>query len=126
MSINERNIFLLDGIGACVSAIFTGITLPFISDWIGLSPSVLFALAAFPTIYAIYSLNCYKIAKTVKPWMLKTIIFGNTLYCFVSTAVMLSFPSLTNWGRLLLIGEIIVLILVIGFEIKIYKKFFRT
>lgn len=122
--LTERNIFLLDAIGAVVSATVTGLVLPMFSEWIGLPLSFLYFLAAFPLVYGIYSLSCYWFVKAIRPWMLLTIVIANLAYCLISGAVLLAFPGLTIWGGLFLTSEILIIFLVVALELKVYRKAF--
>lgn len=84
MRLSERSIFLLDGIGALLSACFTGLILIRYSFFLGINVSTLQNLAILPTTYAIYSLSCYFFVSKTKPWMLLTIIGANLFYCLIS------------------------------------------
>lgn len=119
---NDRTIFLLDGIGALGSLTFTGLVLPHFSEALGLSKNLIYTLAIFPAVYTIYSLTCYFVIKSTKPWMLLTIILGNLIYCLVSAALILVHETLTFPGKSLLFAEILVVLAVITLELKIYRK----
>lgn len=124
MNFNERNVFLFDGVGALLSSVFTGLILPLLFDWTGLTPSFLYSLALLPFIYSLYSLICYKFSKYIRPWMLKTIIMANLFYCLVSIVIIFIFPDITIWGRLLLAAEIVVILGVVVIEVKVLRKKF--
>lgn len=124
MNLNKRSIFLLDGVGAFVSAIFTGLILPLFSQWIGLPTWALYSLAVLPLIYGIYSLSCFWLIKTASPIMLKTVILANLFYCLVSGVVIFIFPEITIWGRLLLGGEILIVLGVVAIELRVYRNAF--
>lgn len=126
MNLNKRNIFLIDGIGALVSAMFTGLVLPFFSQWIGLSSWALYSLAVFPLIYGIYSLSCFWLVRTIWPMMLKAIIIANLFYCLISGVVVFIFPEITIWGRLLLGGEILIILGVVVIELRVYRNAFMS
>jgi hypothetical protein len=119
---NDRTIFLLDGIGALLSLTFTGLILPHFSEIVGISKNLIYILAIFPAIYTIYSLTCYFFIKPTKPWMLLTIIFGNLIYCLVSCTLILFHETLTFIGKSLFFGEILIVLAVIALELKIYRK----
>lgn len=123
---NDRTIFLLDGIGAFVSLTVTGLILPHFSEILGLSKHLIYILAIFPAIYMFYSLSCYVLTKTTKPWMLLTIILGNLIYCLVSGSLILLIETLTFPGKSLLFGEILIILSVIALELKIYRKLPRS
>jgi hypothetical protein len=121
MQINHKNIFLLDGIGATLSAVLTGLILPMFSDFLGIPTLIFYCLAIFPVIYCLYSYSCYFFVKRIKPQMLIAIIWANLCYCLISSAVMLFLKDITIWGRLLLFSEVLVVIAVIALEIKVYR-----
>ena len=122
MNLNRRNIFLFDGLGAIASFVLTGLVLPSFSELLGLPASVLYGWAAFPFVYAIYSLSCYRFVREITSWMLLTVISGNLLYCVVSGVVISSIESITVAGRILLIAEILVVLGVVAIEWTVYKK----
>lgn len=126
MNLNERSIFLFDGVGALVSAVFTGVVLPLLSQWVGLPLWSLYGLAIFPVIYAVYSLSCYWFSKTIKSWMLKTIVMANLFYCVIAGIVIFVFPDITLWGRLFLTAEILIIFGVVAIELKVYRKAFSS
>jgi hypothetical protein len=123
---NDRTIFLLDGIGALVSLTVTGLILPHFSEILGLSKNLIYILAVFPAIYTLYSFGCYVLTKTTKPWMLLTIITGNLIYCLVSASLILLMETLTLPGKTLLFGEILIILAVIALELRIYRKLPRS
>lgn len=121
--LNEKNIFLLDGIGAVLSACFTGLILIRYSLFLGISVSMLQTLSLLPAAYAFYSLSCYFFTTKTKAWMLLTIICANLFYCLVSLGVILLRERITWRGQLLLAAEIIVVLLVVLIEVNVYRKF---
>ena len=122
MRLNEKNIFLLDGIGALWSMLLSGLILPNFSTLIGLSKGWLLFLASFPLSYAIFSFSCYRLAKPTKAWMLLLLMAANSLYCLLSATIIFLHPHITLWGKALLLGEIFVILFVITLERKIYLK----
>lgn len=119
---NDRTIFLLDGIGALLSLSFTGLVLPHFSEALGLSKNLIYTLAILPAIYMTYSLTCYIFIKPTKPWMLLTIILANSLYCLVSGSLILFHETLTFPGKSLLSVEILIVLAVIALELKVYRE----
>jgi hypothetical protein len=124
LKLNERNIFLVDGIGASLSAIFTGILLPLVSEWVGLPSWLLYNLALFPIVFGIFSFVCYFKVKTIKPILLLMIITANLIYCAISFAICNSFSGITIWGKIFLLSEIPIILIVVALEIKVYLKTF--
>ncbi len=120
--ISPRNIFLIDGSGAALSALVTGIILPFYSDFFGAPPHLLYTLALFPICYSIYSFSCFFYAKQIRPWMVLTIMFANIFYCFLSGAFIFYLKDLTHWGLIFFISEILVIFCIAELELKIYQN----
>ena len=118
-----RTLFLIDGIGAVVSAILLGIVLPTFEDLIGMPISILQGLAIAATIFAIYSLTCFVIAP--KRWhiYLRTIAIVNLLYCIASIGlVMYYYPQLTILGVTYFLIEKIIVISLATVELKTSKS----
>lgn len=123
---NSRTIFLLDGIGALLSLIVTGLILPQFSEVLGLSKNLIYTLAIFPAIFMSYSFTCYAFIKPTKPWMVLTIILANLTYCLISGSLILFHEALTLPGKSLLSGEILVVLAVITLEFKVYRELPRS
>lgn len=122
MRLTQKNIFLLDGIGAILSACFTGLILTRYSLFLGINVSLLQSLALLPTAYALYSLSCYFLVSKIRPWMLLTVISANLFYCLISAALILFRERITSLGKTLLTAEIIIILLVVFVEIKVLKR----
>lgn len=88
--INEKNIFLVDGIGAFLSAFSLGVTLPFFRDWIGMPVATLYFLAAIAFIYSIYSVSRYYFSDCRNSVWLKVIIFANLSYCALTAFLVIA------------------------------------
>ncbi len=122
MRLNQKNIFLLDGIGAILSACFTGLILVRYSLFLGINVSLLQSLAMLPAVYALYSLSCYFFVSKIRPWMLMTIISANLFYCLISAALILFRERITSLGKTFLTAEIVIILLVVYVEIKVLKQ----
>jgi hypothetical protein len=122
MSLTKKNIFLLDGIGAVLSLVLTGLILPLFSDFLGLPKQLLYSLALFPLIFSIFSLGCYHYVKVIKSWMLLAIIVANLIYCLISGFLIFYFERITIWGQILLVVEMIVILIVVAVELSVYKS----
>lgn len=125
LALNRKNIYVLDGMGAVFSLLFTGLLLPHFSTDLGIPEKTLYFLACFPFIYSLFSLSCYFFVKNFKKWMIQTIIVGNGLYCLVSAAIIFSIPDIQTWGILLLISEILVVAFVIAIEVYVLQQYYR-
>ena len=123
MGLNQKNIFLLDGIGATLSACFTGLILTRYTLFLGLNVSLLQSLAIIPAIFALYSFSCYFFVTRVKPWMLMFIICGNLTYCLISLALIVFRDRITWRAQVLLGAEVLIVFLVVLLELRVYRNF---
>ena len=120
---NSKNIFLLDGMGALVSAAIMGLLVAQQVSFFGLPSNAAYFLAAFPCVFFVYSIYCYlNLATDWKPY-LKMISIANLLYCFISIGVVFyHYAALTNLGLTYFILEIIVILIVVVLELRVLKE----
>ncbi|MFN3455710.1 MAG: hypothetical protein ACK41T_12200 [Pseudobdellovibrio sp.] len=123
MSLNSKNIFLIDGIGAALSAVGTALIFPIFSDRLGISSQALYLLAVMPFLYMLYSFSIYFFAQKIKPWMFIVIITANIFYCLVSGSLIFFYDSITKLGSVVLSLEIVIILLIVTLELKAFKKF---
>ena len=112
-----KNLFLIDGIGALVSAIFLGIVLVSLHSLIGMPRNILYLLAVIPCFFAVYSFTCHFAA--IKNWQpyLKIIAVANLLYCCLTLGLVLGLrEQLTYLGIGYFIIEIIIVVALAIFE----------
>ena len=120
---NPKKVFLLDGIGAFLSAFLLGFIIARYHDIFGIPQTILYFLSAVAFIYMVYSLCCYYFVFGKWQAYLRVVIIANILYCCLTTAVVFYFRHLlTVLGLIYFINEIIILILLISIEIKTIKK----
>lgn len=119
MKISIQKVFLLDSIGALVTAtLLSQLLVPF-EDHFGMPKNILYVLSAIALIFAVYSFSCYKFLKSNLKSFLKVIMLANLSYCLGTFILMiLYFDKLTNLGLAYFVGEIIVVILLVNFEKK--------
>ncbi|WP_291724215.1 hypothetical protein [Bernardetia sp.] len=127
---NPKVIFLMDGAGALVTSLsLFGIGF-LLQEYFGMPKNILFILASVVIFYAVYSLSCsfFLFDETGKPkrkWQsfLKVIIAGNILYCVVmSFLLMTHYDTLTVLGIAYFTFEIIIILSLVLFEIKIISS----
>lgn len=126
MKLNEKNIFLLDGIGAVLSATTMGLILPLLSELIGLSAVSLRLLGLVGLMLAIYSLICFFFIKRPKSLMLLIIILANSLYCVLALSIAFISSELTILGRGYFIVEVAIILGVVFLESRVYQKSFAS
>jgi len=112
-------LFLIDGTGAMVSALFLGIVLVKCNRYIGIPAQILYLLASVAVVLSMYSFTCYK--KRVRNWKywLKGISILNLLYCALTVLIVAY-----HWNQIKTLGvtyffiEIILIIVIAVFEWK--------
>jgi hypothetical protein len=123
VELNERTIFLLDGIGALVSLVSLGVVLPAFQERIGMPGNVLYFLASLALVCALYSLSRYRLADLTNPFWLRGIIGLNLGYCVVSLYLIIKyFQLLTSLGLAYFLLEKLVVLAIVGFEVKMLKR----
>ena len=121
--LNEKNIFLIDGIGALCTAILVGVVLPVFYQYIGMPIKVLYFLSFCALAYAIYSLSCFLFVNHSKPIFLQIITWANLFYCALTILCMgFYFDKLTFLGFCYFLVEIAV----ISGLVLVEKKILRT
>ena len=91
--INPRKLFLIDGLGALLSAGMLGLILTSFETSFGMPKDVLYVLAALAGIFSVYSLLCYMISIADRSPFLKVIAVVNLLYCGLTLILVIYFFS---------------------------------
>ena len=114
-----RRLFLIDGLGALLSAYLLGIVLVRYEDYFGMPAKMLHLLALIAILLAFYSIRCF--IRVPKKWgiYLRIIAKANFAYCLLTiTLVIYFFDQLTWLGVTYFIAEILILLLLIRVELK--------
>ncbi len=123
LSRTPHKLFLIDGFGALLSALMLGGVLVRFNNLVGLTSNVLFFLALFPVVYAVYDLYCYRTVQNRLIQKTKGIIMLNILYSCISIAVVYLYrESITIVGHCYFISEIIIILILVGMELKVVKQ----
>lgn len=123
--LDTRHMFLLDGLGAFLTATTVGIVFPMIQPWIGMPMVTLFALGWVAMLFAAYSLGHY-LGNHQWPGRLKLIMAGNSAYCLASAVLTVAhWQELTLLGRAYFIAEIIIVLGVVALEGRVLMKHLR-
>jgi len=121
-SLHPKKLFLIDGLGAMLSAFLLGIVLVELENIFGIPTSVLYCLATFPTFFAL--VDFYAIAKGNNTKMfLKIIAALNLFYGILSLIfVVMYFEKMTFWGSLYLILEMVIVTFLAFIELKVAEN----
>jgi hypothetical protein len=115
-----KKIFILDALGALISAVMLGIILPAIQPWIGMPLGVLRLLSIIPVVYLLYDLIVYYRARSNFRIFIRVIALLNLAYCILSVGLMLlHWTNLTAFGKLYFIGECLIIIAIASLEWKV-------
>lgn len=118
-----RQIFLLDGIGATLTAILPFALLAVFGDMLRMPIKILFVLSGIAAVYALYSLSCYFLPlKNRKPF-LQGIMVANIAYCCLTLGLVLYYWATLSWlGKAYFLGEIGIVLVVVFLEKEINLK----
>ena len=118
-----KKIFLIDGIGALVSAFLLGVVLVRFEAYFGIPKSTLYILAGIPCIFALFDFYSLLKVKENLAKHLKWIATANLLYCCLSIGFAFYHSSeIKNLGWAYIIGEVAIVVSLALFELKIANK----
>lgn len=124
LSANPRRIFLIDGLGAVLTAFLLCVVLASFESFFGMPAQVLYVLGGVAVVFAVYSFSCYCWLKRSHRSFLAAIIIANLLYAVLSLGLVIYyFPQLSSWGLLYFTGEIIVILVLVSIEYRCLKRF---
>jgi hypothetical protein len=120
---NPKKIFLLDALGAFLTASLLSFILAPKEDVFGMPSKTVYILSIIALCFFIYSFSCYKFIKTNWKPFLKLIIKLNSTYIIISVGLLFKhFNQLTFLGFTYFILEIIVIFIIVYLEIETYKE----
>lgn len=121
-----KNIFLIDGFGALITAGLLSQVLARFEDFFGMPKPTIWALAFIALGFAFYSFSAFSaqfFSRSAYRKLLKGIIFGNIAYCLLTgVLVFYHFSSLTVFGLLYFGGEITVVLALVKKEFDLVKQ----
>lgn len=120
---SPKHIFLLDGLGALLSAFLLGVILTSFEPIFGMPLKVLYGLAALACLFAVYSFwNYVRFKENWRPY-LRGIAIVNLLYCGLTAALVIYFrQELTMWGVLYFLLEMLIIIALATLEFNAAKE----
>ena len=118
--LHQKNVFVVDGVGALLSSLLLGILLPVLD--IGMPIFTLYLLAMIAFGFAIYSMSCHFIIKPQSNLWLKLIITANLCYCVLTLLLMIyHWPTLTKLGMAYFLGESLIIVCLVWMESRVLK-----
>ena len=118
-TISPNLLFLIDGIGALISAFMLGGVLVYFQSFIGMPTKILHILAILPIFYSIFSF--WNFRRKPKKWklFLKGIAVANIFYCCLTSAILVvCAQKITALGCIYFITEILIILLLVTLEWK--------
>lgn len=124
LSLNPKRLFLLDGIGALISALFLGMILPAYANLVGLPIYLMKFLASLALVLCIYSLACYFLlpkldVKQNSEYIpnIKIMIYSNITYVILTVGLIIyHYKKVKIYGMIYFLGEIITMMFIIVLE----------
>lgn len=124
---NPRKLFIVDGLGAVVTAFSLSVILVRFEHIFGIPPYMLYILAIFPVVYGLFDIYSFRSNESKWPKYLRVVAILNLSYCFISLAMAFYHAqSIRVWGWLYLINEIIVIVVLSIFELSVAQKMKST
>lgn len=112
-----RSAFVVDGVGAALSATCLGLVLPRVQAWIGLPTQVLYVLAGIAALFALNAALAYRLGGERQAAWLRGITYANLAYCALTASlVALYFAELEALGVAYFVGEIGIILALVGAE----------
>lgn len=121
MTITLKKLFLIDSLGATLTAFMLAFVLAKFNGAFGVAQGPLYLLAAFALCFAVYSFLCASLSWQ-KLVLLRTIALANIVYCFTTAYLIFTTPTLTLLGCLYFAAEIVVVLGLAIFELYFSKS----
>lgn len=119
---DKKRIFLLDGIGALLTAVLMGLVLARLESFFGIPERVCICLGVVACVFALYSLSCFYFLKRYDSRLLVAIVFANILYALASLTIVFAYNNvLTIYGVLYLVIEVMIILALVRLEFYILR-----
>lgn len=123
VELNPQKLFLIDGVGAILSAFLVGVVLTKFERIFGIPPETLYFLAVIPLFFALYDLYGYQSKNQKIGLLLKGIATLNLIYCLISIGLIIHhFDTITVLGWIYILIEIIIVLILAIIEFKVGIK----
>lgn len=120
---NPKSLFVIDGLGALLSAFLLGIVLVELEPIFGIPRPTLYWLAFLPCLFAVYDFCCYHLFSDNIGVFLKGIAFLNIGYCCLSIGLAIyHHQTITYFGWAYLLIEVVVVMLLSMLEMSTAAK----
>lgn len=117
-NVTPKQLFLIDALGALVSAIMLGLVLTRFEATFGMPQEELRVLALLASIFFLYSFSCY--LRTPANWrpFLRGIAIVNLLYCGLTIGLMVRLHDhITVLGYVYFVSEVMIIVVLARIEL---------
>jgi hypothetical protein len=123
LTTNPKKIFLVDAVGALLTAFNLFAVLRVFNEHAGIPKNVLTLLAGVALVFCMYSISCYfTLNHSWKPY-LKLIAIANLLYCLLTIRLVLYYwQTIKALGFVYFSVEVLVIFALVYFEYRILKR----
>lgn len=121
---NPKTLFLMDSIGAFLTALILFLLLRNLSEYFGMPKAAVTLLSAIAACFCFYSAACFLLLKEKWPLYIRIISFANLLYCVLTFALLfIYYHQLTVLGLFYFLAEIVIISLLVYIELRAAGKF---
>lgn len=114
-----KTLFLIDGLGAFVTAFFLFVILRRFNDYFGMPQKALVYLSLIAVVFCLYSITCFFFLRDNWKPFLRAISIANLLYCCLTISLVIRyFPKLTFLGLTYFLVEIMIVCGLVFIELK--------
>jgi len=123
MASTPKKLFLIDGLGALLSAFLLGVVLVRLEHVFGIPVKTLYILAFLPCIFVIYDFYFFLRFKENQKYFLIGIAIMNLIYAFISLGLAFQHSlEITLFGWTYIIVEVLIIISLVTIELKTASK----
>ncbi len=119
---NARRLFLIDAVGASLTASLLLLVLGPFEQFFGMPITVVEWLGGIAVVFTVYSFACFALLSKRWAIFLLVIAAANTGYCFLTIALAVIYRvTLTVWGWAYFVGEVLIVMSLVRYELKAAK-----
>mgnify|MGYP006266252333 CR=1 FL=1 len=119
--------FLVDGIGAIITALMLGVILPHFQPTFGMPRDIMHFLSGIASAFALGSLIFHFFVKKNQGPLLRIVALCNTIYCMITLGLLINYREVvTGWGFAYFLGEIGVVLVLVRLEWNTARKLIAT
>ncbi|REJ78149.1 MAG: hypothetical protein DWQ47_17545 [Acidobacteria bacterium] len=120
---SRKLIFLIDGIGAIVTAGLLTLVVARFESLFGMDSRIAYALAAAALFLAVISLTCFALNPQKWKTFLLAIAVLNTVYCITTLSLVVYLSGSLNWlGISYFLGEVVIIMALVMLEWRIIDR----